>query len=131
MAKEIQQVAGAQQAEFSLNDERLFVTSNGRLLVFTPPTGGGNWQLVNDPAPIPIPALSGNKDDKVAGLLALDDKDLVVVSSSGVISRFDWRTGQQSWTRTISSAGEVYRAVVSRNRRFVFVIGKGGGRLEG
>ena len=79
-------VAGPEQAEFSLNDERLFVTSNGRLLVFTPPSGGGNWQPVNDPAPIPIPALSGNKDEKVAGLLALDDKDLVVVSSSGVIS---------------------------------------------
>lgn len=122
-------VAGAQQAEFSLNDDRLFVTLNGRLLVFTPPAGGGNWQLVNDPAPIPIPALSGNKDDKVAGLLALDDKDLVVVSSSGVISRFDWRTGQQAWTRSLSSVGEVYRAVVSRNRRFLFVIGKGGGRL--
>lgn len=122
-------VAGAQQAEFSLNDERLFVTLNGRLLVFTPPSGAGNWQLVKDPAPIPIPALSGNKDDKVAGLLALDDKDLVIVSSSGVISRFDWRTGQQSWTRTISSVGEVYKAVVSRNRRFLFVIGKGGGRL--
>lgn len=122
-------VAGTQQAEFGLNDERLFVTLNGRLLVFTPPSGDGNWQLVNNPAPIPIPALSGNKDDKVAGLLALDDKDLVVVSSSGVITRFDWRTGQQSWTRTISSVGEVYRAVVSRNRRFLFVMGKGGGRL--
>jgi MTH538 TIR-like domain (DUF1863) len=122
-------VAGTQQAEFSLNDERLFVALNGRLLVFTPPGTGSNWQLVNDPGPIPIPALSGNKDDKVAGLLALDNKDLVVVSSSGVITRFDWRTGQQSWTRTLSSVGEVYRAVVSRNRRFLFIIGKGGGRL--
>ena len=122
-------VAGPQQAEFSLNDDRLFVALNGRLLVFTPPADGGNWQLVKEPAPIPIPALSGNKDDKVAGLLALDDKDLVVVSSSGVISRFDWRTGQQSWTRTISSVGEISRVVISKNRRYLFVIGKGGGRL--
>jgi hypothetical protein len=92
---------------------------NGRLLVITPPADGGAWQLVNNSTPISIPALSGNKDEKVAGLLALGDNDLVAVSSSGVISRFDWRTGQQSWTRTISSAGEIYRAVVSRNRRFL------------
>ena len=122
-------VAGAQQAEFSLNDERLFVTSNGHLLVFTPPSDGGAWQLGNNSAPISIPALSGNKDDKVAGLLTMDDKDLIVVSSSGVVARFDWRTGQQAWMRSISSVGEVYRAVISRNRRFLFVIGKGGGRL--
>jgi len=122
-------VAGTEQADFSPKDERLFVTLNGRLLVFTPPADGGAWQLVNNSAPVSIPALSGNKDEKVAALLALDDNDLVAVSSSGVISRFDWRTGQQSWTRTVSSAGEVYRAVVSRNRRFLFVIGKEGGRL--
>ncbi|HKG59490.1 MAG TPA: TIR domain-containing protein, partial [Pyrinomonadaceae bacterium] len=122
-------VAGTQHADFSLNDERLFVVLNGRLLVFTPSTAGGAWQLVSDAAPISIPALSGNKDDKVAGLFALDDNHLVVVSSSGVISRFDWRTGQQSWSRTISSVGEVHRAVVSKNRRFVFIIGSRGGRL--
>lgn len=122
-------VAGTEQADFSPKDERLFVAFNGRLLVFTPPSGDGPWQPVSDPKSIPIPALSGNKDDKVAGLLALDDNDLVVVSSSGVISRFDWRTGQQAWARTISSAGEVYRAVVSRNRRFLLIIGKEGGRL--
>ena len=121
--------AGTQQVDFSLNDERLFVAMNGRLLVFTPSSDGGAWQLVNGAAPVSIPALSGNKDDKVAGLLTLDDNHLVVVSSSGVISRFDWRTGQQSWSRTTSSVGEVYRAVVSKNRRFLFVIGTRGGRL--
>ena len=120
-------LAGTQQADFSPKDERLFVAFNGRLLVFTPPTGDGPWQPVSNPGP--IPALSGNKDDKVAGLLALDDDHLVVVSSSGVISRFDWRTGQQLWARTISSAGEIYRAVVSKNRRFLLIIGKEGGRL--
>ncbi|HET6977885.1 MAG TPA: TIR domain-containing protein [Pyrinomonadaceae bacterium] len=122
-------VAGTQQADFSPKDERLFVAANGRLLVFTPPTDGGPWQLVSDPASIPIPALSGNKDEKIAGLLALDDNHLLVVSSSGVISRFDWRTGQQLWTRTISSVAEVYRVVVSKNRRFILIIGTEGGRL--
>jgi hypothetical protein len=122
-------LAGPQQADFSPKDERLFVAFNGRLLVFTPQSDGGAWQLVQDPGPIPIPALSGNKDDKVAGLLTLDDNHLVVVSSSGVVSRFDWRTGQQSWTRTISSVGGVERVVVSKNRRFLFIIGKEGGRL--
>ena len=122
-------VAGTQQADFSLNDERLFLAFNGRLLVFTPPSAGGAWQLVNDPPSISIPALSGNKDDKVAGLLTLDDNDLVGVTSSGVTSRFAWRTGQQAWTRTISSVGEVQRAVVSKNRRFLFIIGNRGGRL--
>jgi TIR domain-containing protein len=122
-------VAGTQQADFSLNDERLFVALNGRLLVFTPPAAGGAWQLVSDPASISIPALSGNKDDKVAALLTLDDNHLVAVSSSGVISRFDWRTGRQSWSRTISSVGEVYRGVISKNRRFLLIVGKAGGRL--
>ena len=122
-------VAGTQQADFSPKDERLFVAMNGRLLVFTPASDGGAWQLVSNPGSIPIPALSGNKDEKIAGLLALDDNHLVVVSSSGVISRFDWRTGQQLWTRTISSVAEVYRVVVSKNRRFLLIVGKEGGRL--
>jgi hypothetical protein len=123
-----QMVADTGQVEFSPNDEQLFVALNGRLRVFTPPGDGGNWQLVKDPA-LPVPGLSGNKDDKVAGLIAVDDKDLVAVTSSGVITRFDWRTGRQSWTRSISSVGKIDRVVVSRNRRFLFVIGKDGGRL--
>jgi hypothetical protein len=61
--------------------------------------------------------------------LALDDDNLLVVRSSGVISRFDWRTGQQHWGRTIGSVGEITRVVISRNRRFVLLIGRGGGRL--
>lgn len=122
-------LAGTQQVDFSPNDERLFVALNGRLLVFTPSSEGGAWRPATDAGQISIPALSGNKDDKVVGLLTLDDNYLVAVSSSGVISRFDWRTGQQAWTRTISSAGEVYRAVVSKNRRFLLVIGNRGGRL--
>jgi hypothetical protein len=123
-------VASTYQADFSPDDKRLFLAMNGRLLVFEPPAdGSGPWRQVSDGGSVQIPALAGNKGDEVAGLLALDDADLVVVRSSGIISRFDWRTGQQSWGLTIGNAGEIARVVVSRNRRFLFLIGKQGGRL--
>jgi hypothetical protein len=122
-------VASTHSADFSTDDNRLFVTMNGRLLVFTPPSDGGPWQQVSDGSSVQIPALSGNEGDRVAGLFALDNADLIVVRNSGVISRFDWRTGQQSWGRTIGGVGEINRAIVSRNRAFLLVIGKEGGRL--
>lgn len=120
-------IAGTKQADFSPNDERLFLTLNGRLLVFAPPSDGGAWQLARDPGP--IPSFSGIKDDEVAGLIALDDRNLVVIRSSGAIAKFDWHTGQQSWGRTFANVGKVVRVVTSRNRRFLFVIGEAGGRL--
>lgn len=123
-------VASTRQADFSPDDKRLFLAMNGRLLVFAPPAdGSGPWQQISDGGSVQIPALAGNNGDEVAGLLALDDSNLIVVRSSGVISRFDWRTGQQSWGRTIGNAGEINRVVVSRNRRFLLLIGKQGGRL--
>jgi hypothetical protein len=123
-------VVSTHQAEFSLDDKRLFVTLNGRLLVFTPSPGVGDpWQQLNEGVAAQVPALSGNTDDKVAGLLALDDNDLVVVRGNGLVSRFNWRTGQQTWGRTVGGVGEVYRAVVSRNRRFLLVVGRAGARL--
>lgn len=122
-------VASTHWADFSPDDKRLFVTMSGRLLVFEPRSDGSPWQLVSDGRSVQIPALSVNNGDKVAGLLALDDNNLIVVRSSGVIARFDWRTGQQSWGRTIGNAGEIYRVVVSRNRRFLLIMGKQGGRL--
>ena len=121
-------VASTHWADFSTDDKRLFVTMNGRLLVFEQRVDGP-WQLVSDGAPSQVPALTGAKDDRVAGLLVLDDNSLIAVRSSGVISRFDWRTGQQSWGRTISNVGEIVRVVPSRNRRFVLLLGRGGGRL--
>jgi outer membrane protein assembly factor BamB len=122
-------VASTHWADFSADDKRLFLTMSGRLLVFEPRADGGPWQRVSDGGSVQIPALTGNKDDRVSGLLTLDDNTLIVVRSSGVISRFDWRTGQESWRRTITNAGELMRAVPSRNRRFVLIIGRGGGRL--
>ncbi len=123
-------VASTHWADFSLDDKRLFLTMNGRLLVFEPKSDGTPWQQVSDGRSVNIPALSGsNEGDKVAGLLALDDNNLIVVRSTGVISRFDWRTGQQSWGRTISNIGEINRIVPSRNRRFLLLIGRAGGRL--
>lgn len=123
-----QYVASTHWADFSLDEKRLFVTMNGRLLIFEP-QGDGPWQLVSDGAAVQVPALSGTKDDRVAGLLALDDNSLIAVRSSGVISRFDWRTGQQSWGRTIGNVGEVVRVITSKNRRFVLLVGRAGGRL--
>lgn len=125
-------VGSTQWADFGPGDKRLFLAMNGRLLVFEPRSDGSPWQLTNDGGSVQIPALSGNKDkndDRVAGLLALDDDNLLAVRSSGVISRFDWRTGQQSWGRTIGGVGEITRVIVSKNRRFVLLIGRGGGRL--
>ena len=125
-------VASTQWADFSPGDKRLFLAMDGRLLVFEPRSDGSPWESVNDGRSVQIPALSGNKDkkdDRVAGLLTLDDDNLLVVRSSGVISRFDWRTGLQSWGRTIGNVGEIKRVVASRNRRFVLLIGRGGGRL--
>jgi hypothetical protein len=122
-------VASTYQADFSPDDKRLFLAMSERLLVFEPRSDGSPWQLVNDGRAVQIPALSGGKDDNVAGLLALDDNSLIVVRSSGVISRFDWRTGQRSWGRTIVGVGEIYRALVSRNRRFLLVTGSEGARL--
>lgn len=122
-------VASTHWADFSPDDKRLFLAMNGRLLVFEPRSDGNPWQLVSDGGSVQIPALAVNNGDKVAGLLALDDNNLIVVRSSGVIARFDWRTGQQSWGRTIGNVGEITRIVVSRNRRFVLLIGRGGGRL--
>ena len=125
-------VASARWADFSPGDKRLFLAMNGRLLVFEPRSDGSPWQMANDGGSVQIPALSGNKDkkdDKVAGLLALDDDNLLVVRSSGVISRFDWRTGQQSWGRSIGNVGEVTRVVVSRNRHFLLLVGRLGARL--
>jgi hypothetical protein len=119
-------------ADFSSDDKRLFLAMNGRLLVFEPRSDDSPWQLINDGGSIQIPALSGNKDkkdDQIAGLLAMDDGNLLVIRSSGVISRFDWRTSQQFWGRTIGNVGEIVRVVVSRNRRFVLLIGRAGGRL--
>ena len=121
-------IASTHWVDFSLDDKRLFVTMSGRLLVFEP-RGDGPWQLVSDGAPVQVPALSGTKEDKVAGLLVLDDNSLIAVRSSGVISRFEWRTGQQSWGRTIGNVGEIVSVVPSRNRRFVLLIGRAGGRL--
>jgi hypothetical protein len=125
-------VASTQWADFSPSDKRLFLALNGRLLVFEPQSDGSPWKLVNDGRSVQIPALSGNKDkkdDRVAGLLSLNDDNLLVVRSSGVISRFDWHTGQQIWGRSIGSVGEITRVVISRNRRFALLIGRGGGRL--
>ena len=90
-------------ADFSLDEKRLFVTMNGRLLIFEP-RDDGPWQFVSDGAPVQVPALTGTKDDRVVGLLAIDDNSLIAVRSNGVISRFDWRTGQQSWGRTIGTS---------------------------
>lgn len=121
-------VASTHWADFSADDKRLFVTMNGRLLVFEP-GADGPWQLVSDGAPVQVPALSGAKDEKVAGLLVLDDNSLLAVRSSGAISRFGWRNGQESWGRTIGNIGEIVRVVPSRNRRFVLLVGRSGGRL--
>ncbi len=121
-------VASTHWADFSADDKRLFVTMNGRLLVFEP-RADGPWQLISDGASVQVPALSGTKDDKIAGLLVLDDNNLIAVRSSGVIARFDWRSGQESWGRTIGNVGEIVRVVPSRNRRFVLLVGRGGGRL--
>jgi hypothetical protein len=123
-------VASTHWVDFSPDDKRLFLTMNGRLLVFEPRSAGTPWEQVSDGRSVVIPALSGsNENDKVAGLLALDDNNLIVVRSSGVISRFDWRTGQQSWGRTVGNAGEIIRVVASKNRRFLLLIGRAGGRL--
>jgi hypothetical protein len=122
-------VVSTHWADFSPDDKRLFLTMNGRLQVFEPRADGSPWQLVSDGASVQVPALSVNNGDKIAGLLALDDKNLIVVRSNGVIARFDWRTGQQSWERTIGNLGEIYRVVVSRNRSFLLLVGKQGGRL--
>ncbi len=125
-------VASTHWADFNADDKRLFLAMNGRLLVFEPGSEGSRWQSVSDGRSVQIPALSGNQDkknDQIAGLLALDDNNLLVVRSSGVVSRFEWRTGHESWGRTIGSAGEIIRVVTSRNRRFVLLIGRLGGRL--
>jgi MTH538 TIR-like domain (DUF1863) len=122
-------VASTHWADFSPDDKRLFLTMNGRLLVFEPQPDGHPWQSVSDGGSVQIPALSVNNEDKVAGLLALDDNNLIVVRSSGVIAQFDWRKGQQSWGRTVGNIGEVIRVVASQNRRFLLLIGRAGGRL--
>jgi hypothetical protein len=122
-------VVSTHQTDFGPDDKRLFLTLNGRLLVFTAPPGGGQWQQLNEGVAAQIPALSGNAEDAVAGLLALDDNDLVVVRGSGLVSRFDWRTGRQSWGRTVGGVGDVYRVAVSKNRRFLLVVGRAGARL--
>jgi hypothetical protein len=121
-------VASTHWADFSPDDKRLFLTMNGRLLVFALPSDGGPWQPSTDGS-VHLPARSRNIDDEIAGLFALDNDSLAIVRSSGVISRFDWRTGQESWQRTIGNVGQINRAVVSRNRRFLLLIGKQGGRL--
>lgn len=122
-------VASTYWADFSPDDKRLFLAMNGRLLVFEPQADESPWQSVSSGGPVEIPVLSGNLEDKVAGLIALDENSLVVVRSSGVISRFEWRTGQQSWGRNIGNLGEIVRVVTSRNRRFLLLIGRAGGRL--
>ena len=123
-------VVSTHHADFGPDDKRLFLTLNERLLVFTPPpAGGGPWQQLNEGVAGQIPGLSGKADDKVAGLLALNDNELVVVRGGGLVSRFDWRTGGQSWGRTVVGVGEVYRVAVSRNRRFLLVVGRAGARL--
>jgi hypothetical protein len=124
-------VASTNWVDFSPDDKRLFLAINRRLLMFAPPAdGNGPWQQISDSRAVNIPALLGSSEgDKVVGLLALDDNNLIVVHSSGIISRFDWRTGQQLWTRTIGNVGWMNRLVVSRNRRFLLVIGRSGARL--
>lgn len=125
-------VASTHWADFSADDKRLFLAMNGRLLVFEPGSEGSRWQLANDGRSVQIPALSGNqekKNDQIAGLLALDNDNLLVVRSNGVTSRFEWRTGHESWGRTVGNAGEIIRVVTSRNRRFVLLVGRLGGRL--
>ncbi|HSS21048.1 MAG TPA: toll/interleukin-1 receptor domain-containing protein [Pyrinomonadaceae bacterium] len=125
-------IASTHWADFSADDKRLFVAMSGRLQVFEPGSEGSRWQKINDGSSVQNPALSGNQDkknDQIAGLLALDNDSLLVVRSGGVISRFDWRTGQQSWGHNIGNVGEIIRVVTSRNRRFVLLIGRLGGRL--
>lgn len=123
--------ASTHWVDFSVDDKRLYLAINRRLLVFGPPAGGdGPWQQISDGRSVNIPALSGRTEgDKVVGLLAIDDNNLIVAHSSGIISRFDWRTGQQLWQRTIGGVGWVNRLVISKNRRFLLVIGRAGARL--
>jgi hypothetical protein len=122
-------VGSTRWADFGPKDDRLFLALDGRLLVFAPPSDGGSWRPVDSGRSAQIPALSGRAGDGVAGLFALGDSSMIVVRTSGVVSRFDWRTGQQSWGRKISGIGEATGAVVSRNRRFLLIFGPGGGRL--
>lgn len=122
-------LASTRRAEFGPDDKRLFVTLNGRLLVFAPPPDGAHWRQVGEGVAAQIPALSADAEGAVAGLLALGDNELLVVRGSGLVSRFDWRTGGQAWGRTVGGVGEVYGVSASRNRRFLLVLGRAGARL--
>jgi hypothetical protein len=122
-------IASTRWVDFSLDDEKLFLAMNGRLLIFGPSPNSEKWELVEGNGSVQIPALSGNIADEVAGLFVLNETDLVIILKSGIISSFNWQTGDEHWRLSSANIGEISRASISKNRRFAILIGQNGGRL--
>jgi hypothetical protein len=114
-----------QACDFTPDESQFVCAAGGRLVSYQAGSTGAFWQSTTSAQ---IGPLQLDSEQKITGLLAIDNNDFISARSDGSVGRFD-HSGIVQWQLHVAGIGQISDVLPSPDRKFILLIGQRGMRI--